>query len=151
MSIQSEISRLADAKHSIAQAIMDKGVAVPSGTTLDEFPTYIGQIQMGSGVGEKLGTFNTQGGVIDTPIKFGNRSFSCLVAISDSFTCAAVATPGPGVANNTWISTVYSSSAVLPAAGWLTFQRESGNARMTWVICPDGSMSDRMFTLYGIG
>lgn len=154
MSIQSEISRITRAKETIAQAIWDKGVEVPFDATLDEFPAYVGQIQVSSGgIGEYLGAFNTQGGVIDSSIDFGNRTFSALVAESDTFTCSAVGIRGIRVANasNTWISNIYSSSLASPAKGWLTFQNESGDVRMNWTICPDGSMSDQAFTLYGIG
>lgn len=151
MSIQSEINRLTNAKKYIAQAIGDKGVEVPADATLDELHSYIGAIPVSAGgIGESLGIFNTRGGVIDITVAFGNRGFSGLAAVSDGFTCVAVGAPGHGVSGNTWVSNVYSSSPTTPAEGWLTFQRESGNVRMTWVICPDGSMSDRSFTLYGI-
>lgn len=151
MSIQSEINRLTNAKKYIAQAIGDKGVEVPADATLDELRSYIGAIPVSAGgIGESLGIFNTRGGVIDITVAFGDRGFSGLAAVSDGFTCVAVGAPGHGVSGNTWVSNVYSSSPTTPAEGWLTFQRESGNVRMTWVICPDGSMSDRSFTLYGI-
>lgn len=152
MSIQSEIDRIAQAKERIAQAIEDKGVEVPTDARLSNLHSYIGAIQVSAGgIGENLGVFNTKGGVIDTTVAFGNRGFSGLAAVSDGFTCVAVGAPGHGVSGNTWVSNVYSSSPTTPAEGWLTFQPESGTHRMNWVICPDGSMSDRMFTLYGIG
>lgn len=152
MSIQSEIDRLTNAKKYIAQAIGDKGVEVPADATLDELRSYIGAIPVSAGgIGESLGIFNTRGGVIDITISFANRSFSGLVAVSDAFSVVAVGTCGFSVSASHWVSNVVSSSGIEPAEGWLTFQRESGNVRMTWVICPDGSMSDRMFTLYGIG
>lgn len=152
MSIQSEIDRIAQAKYYIAQAIEDKGVEVPTDARLSNLHSYIGAIQVSAGgIGENLGVFNTKGGVIDTPIGFGNRVFSGLVAVSDGFICVAAGTFGYSVASTRWVSNVYSSSHTTPAEGWLTFQPESGAYRMNWVICPDGSMSDRMFTLYGIG
>lgn len=46
MSISSEITRLEAAKASIKEAIITKGVAVPSGTTLDEFGELILEIMM---------------------------------------------------------------------------------------------------------
>lgn len=50
MSIQSEIDRLAAAKAGLAAAISAKGVAVPDGATLSEYPALVEQIQ-GSGGG----------------------------------------------------------------------------------------------------
>lgn len=152
MSIQSEIDRIAQAKYYIAQAIEDKGVEVPTDARLSNLHSYIGAIQVSAGgIGENLGVFNTKGGVIDTTVAFGTRSFSGLVAVSDGFICVAAGIFGYSVAGNRWVSNVYSSSPHPPAEGWLTFQLESGTHRMNWVICPDGSLSDRMFTLYGIG
>lgn len=151
MSIQSEIDRLTNAKRHIAQAIGDKGVEVPLDATLDELHSYIGAIPVSTGVpGEWLGNFKTSGGIIDSLVTFGGRSFSGLVAVSDGFIGVAVGTKGYSVPNSQWVSNVYSSSPNNPASGWLNFLVESGACRMTWVICPDGSMSDRSFTLYGI-
>ena len=49
MSIQSEISRLQTAKSQLAAAITGKGVPVPEGATLDDFPALVGTIPQGSG------------------------------------------------------------------------------------------------------
>ena len=46
MSISSEITRLEAAKASIKEAIITKGVAVPSGTTLDGFAALIADIML---------------------------------------------------------------------------------------------------------
>ena len=51
MSIQSEIDRLAAAKAGLAAAISAKGVAVPDGATLSEYPALVEQIQGGGGGG----------------------------------------------------------------------------------------------------
>ena len=51
MSVQSEITRLENAKSDIATAITNKGVTVPSGTKLDGMAVLIGSIESGgSGV-----------------------------------------------------------------------------------------------------
>lgn len=47
MSIQSEIDRLAAAKAGLAAAIGTKGVVVPDGATLSEYPALVEQIQGG--------------------------------------------------------------------------------------------------------
>lgn len=48
MSIRSEITRIENAKSDIAEAIADKGVTVPSGTTLDGMAALISDIETGS-------------------------------------------------------------------------------------------------------
>ncbi len=53
MSIASEISRLQSAKADIIDAIEDKGVTVPSGSTLDDFADLVEAIQTGGGGGGK--------------------------------------------------------------------------------------------------
>lgn len=50
MSVQNEITRLADAKAAIAAAIADKGVTVPDGTLLDGLAALIGDIETGGGL-----------------------------------------------------------------------------------------------------
>lgn len=50
MSVQNEITRLADAKAAIAAAITDKGVTVPDGTLLDGLAALIGDIETGGGL-----------------------------------------------------------------------------------------------------
>lgn len=47
MSIQSEITRIANAVDAIADSITAKGVAVPSGTKVDEMAELIDDIQTG--------------------------------------------------------------------------------------------------------
>lgn len=50
MSVQSEITRLANAKTAIATAIAGKGVTVPDGTLLDGMAPLIESIEAGGGV-----------------------------------------------------------------------------------------------------
>ena len=49
MSIASEITRLQGAKTDLKTAIENKGVLVPSSALLDDYDTYVGQIQTGGG------------------------------------------------------------------------------------------------------
>lgn len=151
MSIQSEIDRLIQAKQTIAQAIGDKGVEVPADATLDEFHSYIDNIVTASGVGENLGSYMTNGGVIDTLVSFGNRIFSGLAAVSDAATIIAVGSINQYVGKNIWTSNSYSSSPGDPYPEYLTFKAEAGAYRMTWIISPDASLGDREFVIYGFG
>ena len=151
MSIQSEIDRLAAAKQNMIQAIGNKGVDVPADARLDDFHPYIEAIPgTSSDFVVPLGSFSTVGGVIDAHVTFGNAGYCGLVAVSDVFNCVAVGGTWNSPAYVRWVSSVYSSSPGDPDEGWLTFQLDSDGLRMTWVICPDGSLSDREFLLYGL-
>ena len=60
MSVQSEITRLTNAKAAIQTAIEGKGVTVPSGTLLDGMAALIESIEAGGGSGNfATGTFTT--------------------------------------------------------------------------------------------
>ena len=59
MSVQSEITRLANAKTAIATAIEGKGVTVPDGTLLDGMAPLIEAISAGGGMNFVTGTFTT--------------------------------------------------------------------------------------------
>lgn len=57
MSVQSEITRLQNAKAAIKTAIEDKGVTVPDGTLLDGMASLIESIEAGGGVNIVAGTY----------------------------------------------------------------------------------------------
>ena len=64
MSIQSEITRLANAKTAIATAIEGKGVTVPNGTLLDGMAPLIDSIEAGGGAENLFGTCFETGSII---------------------------------------------------------------------------------------
>lgn len=60
MSVQDQINRLIGARTDITNAIINKGITVPSSTKIDALPAYINQIQSGGGglpEGMATGTF----------------------------------------------------------------------------------------------
>ena len=57
MSVQSEITRLANAKTALATAIQGKGVAVPEGTKLDGLAALVESIEAGGGCTITSGSF----------------------------------------------------------------------------------------------
>lgn len=59
MSVQSEITRLANAKTALATAIEGKGVTVPEGTKLDGMAALVEAISAGGGMNFVTGTFTT--------------------------------------------------------------------------------------------
>lgn len=81
MSIQTELTRITNAKAAIKAAIEGKGVTVPSGTLLDGMASLIESIQAGSGGFENIQTVTgsfTPESLIETP----TQSFPS----SDAFT-----------------------------------------------------------------
>ena len=64
MSVQSEITRLANAKPAIATAIEGKGVTVPDGTLLDGMAPLIESIEAGGGAENLFGTYFETGSII---------------------------------------------------------------------------------------
>lgn len=56
MSVQAQIARLERAKEEIAAAISSKGVAVPSGTTLDAMAELIEKITVDTGLSQIIAT-----------------------------------------------------------------------------------------------
>lgn len=79
MSIASEITRLQQAKSDLATSIENKGVTVPSATTIDGYAALVDQIQQGStpvlpydAVIEYLQSTGTQ--YIDTQIKYSSSN-----------------------------------------------------------------------------
>ena len=68
MSVQSEITRLENAKNSISTAITNKGVTVPSGTKLDGMAVLIGSIESGgANLQTKSVTYTSNGTATITP------------------------------------------------------------------------------------
>lgn len=63
MSISSEITRITNKRDLSLQAVEAKGVTVPTGSTIDDLPGLIAQIQQGSGGGAGVVWQDENGGV----------------------------------------------------------------------------------------
>ena len=90
MSIQTELTRITNAKAAIKAAIEGKGVTVPDGTLLDGMASLIESIEAGGGEETLFGTYFETGSIIpasdittDYTIKF-QRDFSQVVGNSNS-------------------------------------------------------------------
>ena len=115
MSIQTELTRIINAKAAIKTAIEGKGVTVPDGTLLDGMASLIESIEAGGGEETLFGTYFETGSIIpasdittDYAIKF-QRNFSSVVGNFDSpqyifaFWCSIP--PGytsVAIPNNSW-------------------------------------------------
>ena len=74
MSIQTELTRIANAKAAIKTAIEGKGVTVPAGTLLDGMAALIESIEAGGGGGGSIGEYAIESG-----------TFTPAEAITDSY------------------------------------------------------------------
>ena len=116
MSIQTELTRLTNAKSAIKAAIEGKGVTVPDGTLLDGMAALIEAIEAGGGGEETLfGTYFETGSIIpasdittDYTIKF-QRNFSIIQGNTNSplyiFVLWCSIPPGHtsvAIPNNSW-------------------------------------------------
>lgn len=80
MSVQSEITRLKNAKAAIKAAIEGKGVTVPDTTLLDGMAAMIESIEAGGGAEVSTGTF-----MLDTDIEiYGTDGYAILHGLSNS-------------------------------------------------------------------
>ncbi len=90
MSIQTELTRITNAKAAIKAAVEGKGVTVPDGTLLDGMAALIESIEAGGGEETLFGTYFETGSIIpasdittDYAIQF-QKNFSNVVGNSDS-------------------------------------------------------------------
>lgn len=70
MSIQTELTRITNAKAAIKAAIEGKGVTVPDGTLLDGMAALIDSIEAGGGGGAATGSLVLDTDIIDIPKPF---------------------------------------------------------------------------------
>ena len=115
MSIQTELTRITNAKAAIKAAIEGKGVTVPDGTMLDGMAALIESIEAGGGEETLFGTYFETGSIIpasdittDYTIQF-QRNFSQVVGNTDSpqyiFALWCSIPPGStsvAIPNNSW-------------------------------------------------
>lgn len=89
MSIQTELSRIINAKDAIKTAIEGKGVTVPDGTLLDGMAALIESIEAGGGAGELFHTEitpATSGEVLTLEVgEKGERIAAMIVSAKDQF------------------------------------------------------------------
>lgn len=79
MSVQSEITRLNTAKSNIATAITNKGVTVPSGTTLDGMAALIDGIETGGSGGTSVETCTINLTNFDGNIDIGECVYTAVI------------------------------------------------------------------------
>lgn len=146
MSVQSEITRLQNAKATIKAAIEGKGVTVPDGTLLDGMAALIENIEAGGGEKNLFGTYFETGSIIpasdittDYTIQF-QKNFS---GIPDNLTT-------PYYTFVLWCSIPPGFTSVqIPKASWawVYFGRRRQNFGMSFgqYLSASGSMDDATY------
>ena len=71
MSIQTELTRIINAKAAIKAAVEGKGVTVPAGTLLDSMASLIESIEAGGGINATAGTINVSSDTEDYILTHG--------------------------------------------------------------------------------
>lgn len=146
MSVQSEITRLQNAKAAIKAAIEGKGVTVPDGTLLDGMAALIESIEAGGGEETLFGTYFETGSIIpasditaDYTIQF-QRNFSGIEGNTNSPTYIFVlwCSIPPGdtsveTPNNSW--------------AWVFIGRQKRNSRFSYgqYLSNSGSVSNATY------
>lgn len=81
MGIQTELTRIINAKAAIKAAIEGKGVTVPDGTLLDSMASLIESIEAGGGINATAGTINVSSDTGDYILTHGLREVPKFFAI----------------------------------------------------------------------
>lgn len=167
MSIQTELTRITNAKTAIKTAIEGKGVTVPAGTLLDGMASLIESIEAGGGGSGNFatGTFTTTDDITSNIVINHNLGVkpSFIIVLSTSFN--AYSTQEPKMLSFYYIfqasSTTYGHKYQVPGAGTASFK--NGNVSQSATGTTGGwyrvNVDETTFTLkqaaisstYGIG
>ena len=86
MSVQSEITRISNAKAAIKTALANKSVIVPDATKLDDYADYIDQIQAGGGEPSYITTETTNINLVPPYTTVVNPTSDAFSSISENIT-----------------------------------------------------------------
>lgn len=114
MSIQSEITRISGNVSDAFDAIEDKGVTVPVGSTSDDLATLISQIQQGGGSGIVItDTLDTNGGIIReiTAVDLSNDTIDAAHLLSGYTAHNRLGEAVTGTYSNTYTAKIVSNTA----------------------------------------
>lgn len=161
MSIQTELTRITNAKAAIKAAIEGKGVTVPDGTLLDGMAALIESIEAGGGEKNLFGTYFETGSIIpasditaDYTIQFQNN-FSSIPGNTNSPYCifvlwcsippgnTSVATP-----NNSWAWVFVGRKKKNAIFSYGQYLSDSGSVRNATYLGEIGDSGKTRFILY---
>ena len=151
MSIQTELTRLTNAKAAIKTAIEGKGVTVPEGTLLDGMASLIESIETGGGEETLFGTYFETGSIIPA----SDITTDYTIQFQKNFSSIPGNISGPGYTFVLWCSIPpgYTSKTIPTGSlAWVFVGRKSKNAAMTYgqYVSVSGTMSN-LISLSNIG
>ena len=147
MSIQTELTRITNAKSAIKTAIEGKGVTVPAGTLLDGMAALIESIEAGGGAGFATGNFTPSEKTFSTIIEHGLGIVPNYIAL---FIHDKTDKIDPGglvcfIANKSWCRLVWNFTSASTHSSLSTtsasYYLGSGNPN-SWHILADDSIVD---------
>ena len=161
MSIQTELTRITNAKSAIKAAIEGKGVTVPAGTLLDGMASLIESIEAGGGEETLFGTYFETGSIIpasdittDYTIQF-QRNFSSVPGNSNTpyynFFLWCSIPPGftsVAVPNNSWAWVFIGRRKKNTSFSYGQYLSRSGSVSNATYLGEIGNNGNSSFTLY---
>lgn len=146
MSIQTELTRITNAKAAIKTAITGKGVTVPDGTLLDGMASLIESIESGSGGGTDISPWNDMVTFSITPSEdlTGEIDFDAFIAGRTSVPDIFMLGQRASTSNSSYVQ------SMAKVATWNSWQRLYYDYTSSSSKYPEISMSAGKFTV-GIG
>lgn len=107
--ISQELDRIIQAKEDIRTSILQKGVTVPSNTLIDDYDTYIGQIQTGISPSDVINLIERDITSFDIPsgtVHIGNNAFASCSSLASVTIPNSVTSIGVNAFNATGITSI---------------------------------------------
>ena len=147
MSIQTELTRITNAKAAIKAAIEGKGVTVPSGTMLDGMASLIESIEAGGGEKTLFGTYFETGSIIPA----SDITTDYTIQFQNNFMTVAGNTNEPRYIFVLWCSIPpgYTSVAIPNNSwAWVFIGRRKKNTRLSYgqYLSNSGSVSNATYS-----
>ena len=143
MSIQTELTRITNAKAAVKAAIEGKGVTVPDGTLLDGMAVLIDSIEAGGGAENLFGTYFETGSIIPA----SDITSDYTIEFQGNFTQVPGNNNHPYYNFFLWCSIPPGSTSIeIPkdSLAWIFFARRKRNASITYgqYLSPSGSLKN---------
>ena len=143
MSVQTELTRITNAKAAVKAAIEGKGVTVPDGTLLDGMASLIESIEAGGGAETLFGAYFETGSIIPA----SDITSDYTIKFQSNFTKIPGNTDPPYYNFFLWCSIPPGYTSVEIPGGslaWIFFARKKLNASITYgqYLSPSGSLKN---------
>ena len=143
MSVQTELTRITNAKAAVKAAIEGKGVTVPDGTKLDGMAVLIDSIEAGGGAENLFGTYFETGSIIPA----SDITSDYTIEFQNNFTQVPGNNDSPYYNFFLWCSIPPGYTSVeIPngSLAWIFFARKKRSAAITYgqYLSPSGSLKN---------